>query len=1074
MAFILADRVKETTITTGTSNLSLGGAFGGFRTFSNAIGDGNSTYYGIETSDGDYEVGIGTYTSASNTLSRDTVISSSNSGSKLSLTGVSTVFVTQPGTKALFVNPDSYASGVGFTGYAFPDGTVQATSATDGAAPAKLRRSNAGVFFQYFVDNGNDRTVALHLENEELTPQWKMGLKNSPSSQTEAPSYGYVFGENGSAGAYADANNAIYINTNNGFWVVHESASVFNVDKSDGSIFKNGTASTPTLTVRGAAAQSAKLQQWETSAESVVASVDNAGKFICQTLQFGDGTSQTKAADLFQGNNVSLLTNDAGYITTHPNISAATSVDNSSPNFIQDITLDSNGHVVGITSAASYNHWRLSDDSTGPFNISDNEELKIAGGDNVTTSYDGTYKTLTITATDTNTTYTAGNGLVLAGTEFSSPDVATASGALRQDITSNTAAVSASGYKISGVLQAQLSNRSNWDTAYGWGNHASAGYLTSYTETNNLSSAVTWANVPNANITESSVTQHQAALSITESQISDFGSYLTSQTSHADVVVDGDFGSEGLMKRGGSAGSYSIVTDNSSNWNTAHGWGNHASAGYAPLANPTFTGTPAAPTASAATNTTQIATTAFVRTEISNLVDSAPGALDTLNELAAAINDDASFSTTVTNSIATKIGNVVEDTSPQLGGDLDANGNDIDMGTNTITDTKVGQWDTAYGWGDHSSAGYLTAHPNISAASSSDNADRTYIQNITLDSNGHVTAIATATETVTDTTYSEATSSSAGLMSTAHHDKLDGIEASADLTDATNVTAAGALMDSEVTNLAQVKAFDSSDYATAAQGTKADSAQQPPSEGAFVDGDKTKLDGIEASADVTDGTNVAAAGALMDSEVTNLSQVKAFDSSDYATAAQGIKADSAQQPPSEGAFVDGDKTKLDNSTNVTLAGSLDYITISDQEITRNAIDLAADVTGTLPASAVQDKFLLNDADDTTSGKITAAGYAISAVITEGTTSRTLSDSDNGKVIVCTNVSATTITVPASLATGFAVTVIQSGAGQITFSTSGGTTINNRQSHTKTAGQHARVGLVWTDDDIYNFGGDTAS
>ena len=58
------------------------------------------------------------------------------------------------------------------------------------------------------------------------------------------------------------------------------------------------------------------------------------------------------------------------------------------------------------------------------------------------------------------------------------------------------------------------------------------------------------------------------------------GSYLTSQTSHADVVVDGDFGSEGLMKRGSSAGSYSIVTDDSSNWNTAYGWGDHSGAGY--------------------------------------------------------------------------------------------------------------------------------------------------------------------------------------------------------------------------------------------------------------------------------------------------------------------------------------------------------------------------------------------------------------------------------------------------------------------------------------------------------------
>lgn len=74
----------------------------------------------------------------------------------------------------------------------------------------------------------------------------------------------------------------------------------------------------------------------------------------------------------------------------------------------------------------------------------------------------------------------------------------------------------------------------------------------------------------------------------------------------------------------------------------------------APINSPTFTGTPAAPTATAGTNTTQIATTAFVRTEVANLVSSAPAALDTLDELAAALGDDASFATTVTNSIATR------------------------------------------------------------------------------------------------------------------------------------------------------------------------------------------------------------------------------------------------------------------------------------------------------------------------------------------------------------------------------------------------------------------------------------
>jgi len=72
-------------------------------------------------------------------------------------------------------------------------------------------------------------------------------------------------------------------------------------------------------------------------------------------------------------------------------------------------------------------------------------------------------------------------------------------------------------------------------------------------------------------------------------------------------------------------------------------------------ASPAFTGTPTAPTATAGTNTTQLATTAFVGTAVANIVDSAPATLDTLNELAAALGDDANFSTTVTNSIATKL-----------------------------------------------------------------------------------------------------------------------------------------------------------------------------------------------------------------------------------------------------------------------------------------------------------------------------------------------------------------------------------------------------------------------------------
>jgi hypothetical protein len=99
-----------------------------------------------------------------------------------------------------------------------------------------------------------------------------------------------------------------------------------------------------------------------------------------------------------------------------------------------------------------------------------------------------------------------------------------------------------------------------------------------------------------------------------------------------------------------------------------------AASTYAPIASPTFTGIPAAPTATAGTSTTQVATTAFVGTAVSNLVASAPSTLDTLNELAAALGNDASFSTTVTNSIAAKL--------PLAGGTMTGA---IAMGTNKIT-----------------------------------------------------------------------------------------------------------------------------------------------------------------------------------------------------------------------------------------------------------------------------------------------------------------------------------------------------------------------------------------------------
>jgi hypothetical protein len=121
MALVVADRVWETTSTSGTGTLTLSGAVSGYQTFA-VIGNGNTTYYTI-TNGTDWEVGIGTYTSSGTTLSRDTVLSSSLGGTKITVTPGSFVFVDYPASRAVYEDE----SGV-VTGYPISGGTINNTS----------------------------------------------------------------------------------------------------------------------------------------------------------------------------------------------------------------------------------------------------------------------------------------------------------------------------------------------------------------------------------------------------------------------------------------------------------------------------------------------------------------------------------------------------------------------------------------------------------------------------------------------------------------------------------------------------------------------------------------------------------------------------------------------------------------------------------------------------------------------------------------------------------------------------------------------------------------------------------
>ena len=219
-----------------------------------------------------------------------------------------------------------------------------------------------------------------------------------------------------------------------------------------------------------------------------------------------------------------------------------------------------------------------------------------------------------------------------------------------------------------------------WDTAYSWDDHSTQGYLTSYTETNDLTSAVTWANVPDANITQSSVTQHQAALSITESQISDL-SHTTSLPFSSITATPTTVAGYGITD---------ALTAETNDLTASVTWANVPDAnittssveqhqGNLAIAYSQLTATP---TTLSGYGITDGYTDADVDTH--------------LNTSTATTSQLLSWTGTDYDWVSPSVGglnNVVEDTTPQLGGDLDLNGNDItgtgNIDVDTITGTEI-------------------------------------------------------------------------------------------------------------------------------------------------------------------------------------------------------------------------------------------------------------------------------------------------------------------------------------------------------------------------------------------------
>lgn len=319
MAFVLKDRVFETSTTTGTGTFTLAGAKDGYQAFS-AIGDGNTTYYVI-TDGTNWECGKGTYTASGTTLSRTQILSSSNSNSVINFpSGEKDVFCAVPSGRMVFEDD--------FNDVTFPDNVTVTNN----------------IIVNGTVDGRDVATDGTKLDGIEA---------NATADQTDAE-IKTAYENNSNTNAFTDA----LLTKLNG---IETGATADQTDAEIKTAYENNNDTNAFTN-----AYVAKLIGIEAGATA-----DQTASEILTAIKTVDGSGSGLDADLLDGNEAS------AFLTAHPNISAASSSDNSGRTYIQDIILDSNGHVTGIATA-----------------------------------------TETVVNTDTNTTYSAGNGLSLSGTTF--------------------------------------------------------------------------------------------------------------------------------------------------------------------------------------------------------------------------------------------------------------------------------------------------------------------------------------------------------------------------------------------------------------------------------------------------------------------------------------------------------------------------------------------------------------------------------------------------------------------------------------------------------------------------------
>jgi len=554
MAFVVKDRVKQTSTTTGTTTMVLSGSASvGYQSFSDALSDGDTTVYAITDANGNWETGLGTWESSNDTLTRTTVYESSNSNNAVNFSsGTKNVFITSPASRSAIADQNgktTFVDNIEVTGINVEDNTDPRIS---------LRNTTA-----------NASTV-VQIQGDASGTMWLLadGMNQANNSRIVMAVDGLEkFRINGGG-------------SGNGAWGLGGA----NYGTSGQVITSNGSTSAPTW-------QTVTVDLSAYSTTSQIASTYSTTSSIASTYAplsspnlTGNPTVPTQSA-----NNNSTRIASTEYVD-----SAVSNLVDSAPSTLNTLN--------ELASA-------LNDDPSFATTITTSigTKLNLSGG-TLTGDLDLGSNDLTTTGKILYSNYYA--------TESALPSSSTYHGMGSHVHNYNSSGVGRWVFAHSNAWHpvanlSEIANKSNWDTAYSWGNHASAGYL-------------------------------------------------TSQTSHADVLVDGDFSSAGIMSTNGS-GTYTVVTDNSSNWNTAFGWGNHASAGY-------LTGI-----------------TGQSLYSLSNVYSSSS---PSDGQVLTWDNSNSYWKpTTVSGGGGGSMNDLIDDTTPQLGGTLDANSNQITNVT-TIGATK--------------------------------------------------------------------------------------------------------------------------------------------------------------------------------------------------------------------------------------------------------------------------------------------------------------------------------------------------------------------------------------------------